>query len=116
MLCCSAYRDLDESDEDFMGSKLVVSFANPAKHYDTHAIRPQNMGLNSTVAGSANSKLGLRGSGTLGGGGLLLGRPGMNGSKPGFNGRTSPSQPFAGARGQHCLACPSSVVCVRLVT
>ena len=28
-----------------MGNKLVVSFANPAKHYDTHAIRPQNNGM-----------------------------------------------------------------------
>ena len=32
-----------------MGNKLVVSFANPAKHYDTHDIRPQKKGRRTPV-------------------------------------------------------------------
>lgn len=98
--CCSAYRDVDESEQDFMGSKLVVSFANPAKHYDNHAIRPQNNGSGSALAGGANGKLGLRAN--IGAaGGLLTGRSGL-GNKPGFNDRLSPTGSFANARGGCC--------------
>lgn len=86
-----------------MGSKLVVSFANPAKHYETHGIRPQSTGMNVAMVGGANAKLGLRGNGALASG-LLAGRPGMNGSKTGFGGRLSPSQPsFANGQGQSQL-------------
>ena len=81
-----------------MGSKLVVSFANPAKHYDNHAIRPQNNGLGSALASGANGKLGLRAN--IGAAsGLLTGR---SGNKPGFNDRLSPTGSFASARGGCC--------------
>ncbi len=81
-----------------MGSKLVVSFANPAKHYDTHAIRSPNS-MNSAIVGGTNGKSGLRSNGGLASG-LLAGRTGMNGNKPGFGGRLSPSQmPFGNGRG-----------------
>ena len=83
-----------------MGSKLVVSFANPAKHYDTHAIRPQVMGMSSALVGGTNGKTGLRGNGGFASG-LIAGRTGVNGIKAGFGGRVSPSQPsFADGRGQ----------------
>ena len=95
---CSAYRDVDESEQDFMGSKLVVSFANPAKHYDNHAIRPQNNGGGSALAGGG--KLGLRANNGAASG-LLTGRTGMGG-KPGFNDRLSPTGSFANARGRCC--------------
>lgn len=96
--CCSAYRDVDESEQDFMGSKLVVSFANPAKHYDNHAIRPQNNGSGSALVGGTNGKLGLRGNSGAASG-LLTGRSGL-GSKSGFNDRLSPTGPFPNARGR----------------
>ena len=82
-----------------MGSKLVVSFANPAKHYDTHAIRPQSNGMASSLPGGLNGKVGLRGN-TGGASSLLAGRAGLaNGSKPGFGDRLSPTGAFAGTRG-----------------
>ena len=88
---CSAYRDVDESEQEFMGSKLVVSFANPAKHYDTHAIRPQSTGVGSALVGGLNSKAGLRGN-TGSASSLLAGHSGLaSGSKPGFNDRLSPA-------------------------
>ena len=80
-----------------MGSKLVVSFANPAKHYDIHAIRPQNNGSGPVLVGGANGKLGLRANSGAASG-LLTGRSGL-GNKPGFNDRLSPTGPFANARG-----------------
>jgi len=86
-----------------MGSKLVVSFANPAKHYDTHAIRPQSTGMNIAMVGGANGKLGLRGSGALASG-VLAGRTGINGNKVGFGGRLSPSQ-SSFANGQGHFSC-----------
>ncbi|DBB09979.1 hypothetical protein WJX82_004569 [Trebouxia sp. C0006] len=95
----AAYRAVDETDQDFMGSKLVVSFANPAKHYDTHAIRPHSTGMNVAMVGGANGKLGLRGSGALASG-MLAGRAGTNANKVGFGGRLSPSQSsFANGQG-----------------
>lgn len=81
-----------------MGSKLVVSFANPAKHYDNHAIRPQNNGSGSALVGGNNGKLGLRGNSGAASG-LLTGRSGL-GSKSGFNDRLSPTGPFPNARGR----------------
>ena len=94
---CSAYRDVDESEQDFMGSKLVVSFANPAKHYDNHAIRPQSNGLGTAVAG-VNGKLGVRANSGAASG-LITGRTGL-GSKAGFSDRLSPIGSFPNARGR----------------
>ena len=83
-----------------MGSKLVVSFANPAKHYDNHAIRSQNNGSGSAFVGGASGKVGLRvNSGAASG--LLTGRSGL-GNKPGFSDRLSPTGSFANARGGCC--------------
>ena len=92
-----------------MGSKLVVSFANPAKHYDTHAIRPQSTGMNVAMVGGANGKLVLRGSGALASG-ILAGRTGTNGNKVGFGGRLSPSQ-SSFANGQGHFSCGYAYLC-----
>lgn len=101
-----------------MGSKLVVSFANPAKHYDNHAIRPQSNGMGSALVGGANGKLGLRANSGAGSG-LLTGCTGL-GSKAGFSDRLSPIGSFPNARGRglwplqtvwlthQCLHVPSS--------
>lgn len=97
--CCSAYRDVDESEQDFMGSKLVVSFANPAKHYDNHAIRPQSNGLGTALVG-ANGKLGVRANSGAASG-LLTGRTGL-GNKAGFSNRLSPIGSFPNTRGRGC--------------
>ncbi len=92
-----------------MGSKLVVSFANPAKHYDTHAIRPHSTGMNVAMVGGANGKLGLRGSGALASG-MLAGRAGTNANKVGFGGRLSPSQ-SSFANGQGHFSCDFACMC-----
>ncbi|KAL3159657.1 hypothetical protein ABBQ38_010066 [Trebouxia sp. C0009 RCD-2024] len=97
----AAYRDVDESEQDFMGSKLVVSFANPAKHYDNHAIRPQSNGLGTALVG-ANGKLGVRANSGAASG-LLTGRTGL-GNKAGFSNRLSPIGSFPNTRGNFSAA------------
>lgn len=76
-----------------MGSKLVVSFANPAKHYDTHAIRPQG-NFNSTLNGVATKVAGQASPAGMAGN-MLAQRSGLLPGKPGFGGRANPSQAFA---------------------
>ena len=88
MLCCRAYRVVDETDQDFMGSKLVVSFANPAKHYDAHAVRPQS-NFNSSLNSAAANKLVGQASPA---GNMLAQRASLLAGKPGFGGRTTPGQ------------------------
>lgn len=88
MLCCRAYRVVDETDQDFMGSKLVVSFANPAKHYDTHAVRPQNNLISSLNSAAANKSVGQASPA----GNMLAQRTNLLVGKPGFGGRTTPGQ------------------------
>lgn len=93
-----------------MGSKLVVSFANPAKHYDNHAIRPQNSSSGPALVGGANGKLGLRANSGAASG-LPTGRSGL-GNKSGFNDRLSPTGSFANAQGgcydSHRLSLPNT--------
>ena len=93
VLHCRAYRVVDETDQDFMGSKLVVSFANPAKHYDTHAIRPQGT-FNSNLNGVATKAAGQASPAGMAGN-MLAQRSNLLPGKPGFGGRANPSQAFA---------------------
>lgn len=93
---CRAYRAVDETDQEFMGSKLVVSFANPAKHYDTHAIRPQT-NFTPNNSNPATSKLAGQASANAAGH-MLAQRTALLAGKPGFGGRINPSQAFAAGR------------------
>lgn len=107
-LCYRAYRAVEETDQEFMGSKLVVSFANPAKHYDTHPIRPQN---NSSLNGPANSK--LTGAASAGATGHVLAqRTALLAGKPGFGGRVNPSQAFAAGMPLLDIVCKSQQAAV----
>lgn len=75
-----------------MGSKLVVSFANPAKNYDAHTVRPQ-INNSSGFNGVASNRLAGQGSPL---GNAIAQRTALNANKAGFGGRVTPSQGFAG--------------------